>query len=188
MNNRRIKKFPVFSTVGVVNNTELTTARYWTLVEKTNESPSYCRNVFIRICLVLIVSPSVVRSPKFSPSFKISDEINVRITHLCCSCYVTSPWLCSWYYQVYQLQLVVSCCNSSFNIKMLGILPAQCIYTILWIIEQRANISLHHQLIRVYNQNGMCICSVRTTYLTVIQLFIRVGRVKFMMSCSGRFL
>jgi len=32
-------------------------------------------------------------------------------------------------------------------------------------------------MIRVYNQNGMYVCSVGTKYLTVIQVRIRVGRV-----------
>jgi len=96
--------------------------------------------------------------------------------------------LCSWYYQVYQLQYVETCCTTSSNVKMLCILPAEYICIILWFLEQRTNSSLHHRMIRVYNQNCTCICSVWTIYLTVIQLCIRVGRVKFMMRCSGRFL
>ena len=142
--NRLTKKFPVFSTVRVLTNSGFTTARYWTLVQ-TKWIPSVLSlRIYWDLCLVLILSPFLARFLRLSPSFKVSDEINVRITRLCYSYYMKSPWLFSWYCQVYHLQLVVTWCTASFNIKKLCILPAQCICIILWFLEQRANISLHH--------------------------------------------
>ena len=132
---------------------------------------------------MLIDIPSVARSLKLSPSFKISDEINVRLTHLCSSCYFTSPSLCSWYYQFYHLYLVVTCCTTSYKIKNL------CNFMDLRTKSEYFTISLKWF---VFLTKTECVyCSVRNKYYTVIQVRIRVGSVNVVWwvglvgSCKG---
>ena len=132
---------------------------------------------------MLIVSPSVARTLMLSPSFKISDDITVRITHLCCSCYVKSPWLCSWYCQFYHLHLAVTCCTTTYNIKNL------CNFTNLRTKNEYFTTALKWFVFITETEHVYC--SVRTKYLTVIQVGIRVGRVNVVWwvglvgSCKG---
>ena len=132
---------------------------------------------------MLIVSPSVVRSLKLSPSFKISDEINVHITHLCSSCYVKSLWLYSWYYRFYHLRLVVTCCTIIYNTEIL------CNFMDLRTKNEYFTISLKWFVYITKTEHVYC--SGRTNYLTVIPVRIRVGRVNVVWwvvlvgSCKG---
>ena len=187
----RIKKFPVFSTVRVLTNSQFTTARYWTLVQDKRNPSIWALLVYSNLCLVLIVSPSVAISLKLSPSFTNCDEINSRTTHLYCTCYVTGPWHCLWHFQVYHLQLLVTWCTSSWTLNSFAFYPQSEFIRFIRISEQRKNILLHHWLIVFITETECVYCSIRTKYLTVIQVRIRVGRVNVVWwvglvgSCKG---
>jgi len=137
----------------VLTNSEFTTAQYWTLTKAKLIPFVLSLRIYWNLCLVLILSPSVSRFLTFSTSFKISEEMNVRITHLCSSCYVRSPWQCPWRYQVYHLMLVVSWCTTSCNIKICALYPHSLFIRFVWISELWAKISLQQYLFRVYNRN-----------------------------------
>ena len=177
LTNRRIKKFPVLSTVRVSTNSQSKAARYWTLTQaKWNPSISPL-HVYSYLCLVFILSPSVARSLKLSLSFKISDEINSRTTHLCCTCYVTGPWLHIWYYQVYHLQFLVTWCTSIWTLNSFAFCLHSEFIIFLRISEPRTNISLHRWLIVFITETESVYFSIRTKYVTVIEVCIRVGMV-----------
>ena len=110
---------PSFLHSRVLTNSEFTTAPYWTLLQAIWIPSILSLRIYSDLCFVLIVILSLGRSLKLSPSLNISDEINICITHLCCSFYVTNPRHFSWYYQVHHLQLAVTCCTTSFNFRNL---------------------------------------------------------------------
>ena len=125
-----IKKFPVFSTVRELTNSQFTTAQYWTVVEAKWNPSIWGLRVYSDLCLVLIVSPSVARSLKLSPAFTNCDEINSR-TIICAA---RATWQAHDIvsdvirFTTYSFGYLM---HQQLNIKQFCILPAKWIYKIL---------------------------------------------------------
>ena len=138
------------------------------------------------------MSPFVAWSKKWSKFFKISDEISLHFTHLFCSCYVTSPWLRPWQYQLYHFKLVVTWCTTSFNFVKSCILPAQCAYIIC--MDLRTNRKYFNTSLTdscLWPKRNVFTSRYEVIILIVIQVCVPVGRVNVVWwvglagSCKG---
>ena len=130
--------------------------------------------IYSDLCLVLIVNTSVAEVVSILQNFRRNKSMDYSHVLFVLR---EKPMNFSLYYQVYHLHHLVTFYTTNFNIKKLCILPARCIYIFLCFSEHRANISLHHYLILFISETESIYCSVRTIYLTVIQVLFRVGRV-----------
>jgi len=144
LRNRPIRKFLVFSSLRVLTNSEFTKARYWAPAQAKLIPNILSLRIYSDFWLLLIVSPSVATSQKLIPSFKITNKIILCITYLCCSCYMTGPWLCPWHYHVYLLNLWLIDASSVSTRNICVFCPHSVFIWFERISERRVNISLRH--------------------------------------------
>ena len=189
LSNQLIKKFPVFSTVRVLTNSEFTTARYWTLV-KVQRIPSILSlRIYSDLCLVLIVNHSIARSLESSPIFKRKNKFMYysNVLHVLCDKPMTVPDIIS--FTTYSLWLL-----DETTCLTLNVVHSACTVYLYDSYRPQNKERIFHYIINWFmtiTETECVYCWVRTKYLTVIQVGIRVGKVNvvwgvgLVVSCKG---
>jgi hypothetical protein len=165
LSNWRIEKFSVFSRVRVLTNSEFTTAWYCTLAQ-AKWIPSNCRYVFIRIYVSYLLwahllldlwscpQPSNFRRNKLTYYSSVLCVLHDRPI-----CAVRATWQAIDFvsdiigFITYNFSLLDA--PPGLTLNSCAFSPHSVFICFFRISEQRANISLHHNLIRVYNRKEM---------------------------------